>query len=100
MYITVKTIKRNLGFKGIEISDVAIALPMIILFIVLFCFTPIKIFAIVGLMIGFFCLLPVNVSKKNRMYKVIWLIIKFLIREKIFIYKSEGVNKSEKSAIE
>ena len=37
MYITVKSIKRNLGFKGIEISDIVIALPMIILFIVLFC---------------------------------------------------------------
>ena len=61
MYITVKSIKRNLGFKGIEISDIVIALPMIILFIVLFCFTPLKIPAIVGLMIGIFCLLPINV---------------------------------------
>ena len=86
MYITVKSIKRNLGFKGIEISDIVIALPMIILFIVLFCFTPLKIPAIVGLMIGIFCLLPINVSKKNRMYKVIGLIFKFLFREKLFVY--------------
>ena len=96
MYITVKSIKRNLGFKGIEISDIVIALPMIILFIVLFCFTPLKIPAIVGLMIGIFCLLPINVSKKNRMYKVIGLIFKFLIREKIFVYQKEGVSKVEK----
>ena len=95
MYITVKSIKRNLGFKGIEISDIVIALPMIILFIVLFCFTTLKIPAIVGLMIGIFCLLPINVSKKNRMYKVIGLIFKFLIREKIFVYQREGVNKVE-----
>ena len=96
MYITVKSIKRNLGFKGIEISDIVIALPMIILFIVLFCFTPLKIPAIVGLMIGVFCLLPINVSKKNRMYKVIGLIFKFLIREKIFVYQKEGqVSKVE-----
>ena len=95
MYITVKSIKRNLGFKGIEISDIVIALPMIILFIVLFCFTPLKIPAIVGLMIGIFCLLPINVSKKNRMYKVIGLIFKFLIREKIFVYQREGVNEIE-----
>lgn len=87
MYITVKSIKRNLGFKGIEISDIVIALPMIILFIVLFCFTPLKIPAIVGLMIGIFCLLPINVSKKNRMYKVIGLIFKFLIREKYLYIK-------------
>lgn len=95
MYITVKSIKRNLGFKGIEISDIVIALPMIITFIVLFCFTPLKIPAVVGLMIGIFCLLPINVSKKNRMYKVIGLIFKFLIREKIFIFQKEGVSKIE-----
>ena len=100
MYITVKSIKRNLGFKGIEISDIIIALPMIILFIVLFCFTPLKIPAIVGLMIGVFCLLPINVSKKNRMYKVIRLIFKFLIREKIFVYQKEGVNKVEEATNE
>ena len=100
MYITVKSIKRNLGFKGIEISDIIIALPMIILFIVLFCFTPLKIPAIVGLMIGVFCLLPINVSKKNRMYKVIGLMFKFLIREKIFVYQKEGVNKVEEATIE
>ena len=100
MYITVKSIKRNLGFKGIEISDIVIALPMIILFIFLFCFTPLKIPAIVGLMIGIFCLLPINVSKKNRMYKVIGLIFKFLIREKIFVYQREGVNKVEEATNE
>lgn len=100
MYITVKSIKRNLGFKGIEISDIVIALPLIILFIVLFCFTPLKIPAIVGLMIGIFCLLPINVSKKNRMYKVIGLIFKFLIREKIFVYQREGVNKVEEATNE
>ena len=100
MYITVKSIKRNLGFKGIEISDIVIALPMIILFIVLFCFTPLKIPAVVGLMIGIFCLLPINVSKKNRMYKVIGLIFKFLIREKIFVYQKEGVNRVEEATNE
>lgn len=98
MYITVKSIKRNLGFKGIEISDIVIALPMIILFIVLFCFTSLKIPAIIGLMIGIFCLLPINVSKKNRMYKVIGLIFKFLFREKIFVYQKEGqVSKVEET---
>ncbi len=98
MYITVKTIKRNLGFKGIEVSDIIIALPMIILFIVLFCFTPLKIPAIVGLMIGIFCLLPINVSKKNRMYKVIGLIFKFLFNEKIFVYQKERkVNKLDET---
>ena len=99
MYITLKSIKRNLGFKGIEISDIIIAFPMIILFIILFCFTPLKILSVIGLMIGIFCLLPINVSKKNRMYKVIGLIFKFLFREKMFVYQKEGkVNKFEKES--
>ena len=99
MYITLKSIKRNLGFKGIEISDIIIAFPMIILFIILFCFTPLKILSVIGLMIGIFCLLPINVSKKNRMYKVIGLIFRFLFREKIFVYQKEGkVNKFEKES--
>lgn len=99
MYITLKSIKRNLGFKGIEISDIIIAFPMIILFIILFCFTSLKILLVIGLMIGIFCLLPINVSKKNRMYKVVGLIFKFLFREKIFVYQKEGrVNKFEKES--
>ena len=60
-----------------------------IFFIVLFCFTPFKIFALMGLMIGVFCLLPINVSKKNRMYKVIILIFKFLIRDKVYVFQKE-----------
>ncbi len=96
MYITLKSIKRNLGFKGIEISDIVIALPIIILFIVLFCFTPLKILALVFLMIGVFCLLPINVSKKNRMYKVIGLIFRYIIRIKTFVYQEKGqVNNFE-----
>ena len=96
MYITVKSIKRNLGFKGIELSDIIIALPVLIIFIILFCFTPFKIPSIDGLMIAIFCLLPVNVSKKNRMYKVLVLIFKYLIRDKIYIYKIESGDTFEK----
>ena len=40
-------------------------------------------------MIGIFCLLPINVSKKNRMYKVIGLMFKYLFKDKTFIYKNE-----------
>ena len=95
MYITVKSIKRNLGFKGIEISDVLIGLPLILGFIILFCFTPFKIPSIVFLMIGIFCLLPINVSKKNRMYKVLILISKYITRNKTFIYQRKEVGINE-----
>lgn len=101
MYITLKSIKRNLGFKGIEASDIVIAFPIIILFIILFCFTPLKIPSLIFLMIGIFCLLPINVSKKNRMYKVIGLIFKFLFRNKKFIYQEKGkVNNVGREKIE
>ena len=40
-------------------------------------------------MIGIFCLLPISVSKKNRMYKVLGLIFSYIKRDKIFIYKNE-----------
>ncbi len=93
MYITLKTIKRNLGFKGIEISDILIAFPLIVLVIILFAFTPLKIPAVVILMIGIFCLLPVNVSKKNRMYKVLILIFKFIFRTKLYVYQSDNLKK-------
>lgn len=95
MYITVKSIKRNLGFKGIEISDIVIALPILILFIVLFAFTPIKIPSLILLMTGIFCLLPINISKKNRMYKVLILIFQYIFRTKIFVYRNED-NVKEK----
>jgi len=91
MYITVKSIKRDLGFKGIEITDIVIALPIIILFIIVFCFTRFKIPAIVFLMLGIFSLLPINVSKKNRMYKVMILIFKYITRTRVFVYKKKGV---------
>ena len=91
MYITVKSIKRDLGFKGIEITDIVIALPIIILFIIVFCFTRFKIPAIVFLMLGIFSLLPINVSKKNRMYKVMILMFKYITRTRVFIYQKKEV---------
>ena len=97
MYIVVNSLKRNLGFKGIEINDLLIGVPIIFICIVLFIFTTFKIGALVLFMIGIFMLLPISVSKKNRMYKVIGLIFKFLFREKIFVYQKEGVSKVEKT---
>ncbi len=91
MYITLKSIKRNLGFKGIEISDILISFPLIIIFIVFFCFTRLKILSLIGLLIGVFCLLPITISKKNRMYKVIILIFNFLFRERKYVYRKKGV---------
>ena len=92
MYITLKSIKRNLGFKGIEISDIIIALPIVVLFLSFFLFTNLKLLAVVLLMTGIFILLPTNVSNKNRMYKVILLLLEFIKKEKIFVYQREEEN--------
>ena len=89
MYITLKSIKRNLGFNGIEVSDVIIIIPMLTFFIILFCFTNLKMQSLVGLMIGIFLLLPINVSKKNRMYKVIYLLLLYFLKKKYYVYKTE-----------
>ncbi len=89
MYITLKSIKKDYGFKGIEINDILIALPMLILFVILFCFTNLKLLSLELLLVCTFCLIPINVSKKNRMYKVLILMIRYIFRIKTFVYISE-----------
>lgn len=95
MYIVVNSLKRNLGFKGIEVNDLLIGIPIIFICIVLFIFSTFKIGALVLFMIGIFMLLPISVSKKNRMYKVIALIFKYLFRKKTYIYSKEDLQKGK-----
>lgn len=86
MYITVASVKRNLGFKGLEIKDLLIGFPFVFLFLILFCFTKLKLFGLFILIIGVFSLIPVKVSQKNRMYKVLILIGNYLFRARDFTY--------------
>lgn len=86
MYITVPSMKKTLG-KYIEMQDLYIGLPMLFLFLFLFSFTSYKIFSLVYLTICVFLLLPVNVSKKNRMYKLVILLMKYIFSIKTYIYK-------------
>ena len=92
MYITVKSIKRNLGFHGIEIADLIIGIPILFIFIILFCFTNLKLFSLVLLMVGIFLLIPVSVSKKNRMYKISQMLFAYLKNEKEGIYFSKKLS--------
>ena len=89
MYITVPSIKKTLG-KYIEMKDLYIGLPMLFLFLLLFSFTSHKIASLIFLTICVFLMLPGRVSKKNRMYKVVILFIKYLTRCKEFSYKRNG----------
>ena len=97
MYITLKSLKKTLG-KYIEYSDLYIALPSIILFLIMFMIKETRIISLVFLSIVLFMLIPINLSKKNRMYKVVILFIKYIFRCKEFIYKKNGddINWKEK----
>ena len=85
MYITIKSIKKTLG-KYIEMTDLYIGLPMLMLFLILFAFTNFKLQALVFLSVCAFLLIPINLSKKNRMYKVVILLFKYVFKYKEYIY--------------
>ncbi len=85
MYITIKSIKKTLG-KYIEMTDLYIGLPMLMLFLILFAFTNFKLQALVFLSVCAFLLIPINLSKKNRMYKVVILLFKYVFKCKEYIY--------------
>ena len=97
MYITVPSIKKTLG-KYIEMQDLYIGLPMLIFFLFLFSFTSHKLFSLLFLTVCVFLMLPVKVSKKNRMYKVVILLIKYIFNCKNFYYsrKEEDIDWKEK----
>lgn len=85
MYITINSIKKTLG-KYIELSDLYIGIPMIMTFLTLFAFSSNKLISLVFLTICIFLMIPVNLSKKNRMYKVLGLFFRYVFRCKNYIY--------------
>lgn len=89
MYITVSSIKKTLG-KYVEMNDLYIGLPMLFSFLLIFSFTNLKLQSLVYLTICVFLMLPVKVSKKNRMYKVVALLFRYLFRCKEYYYSKIG----------
>lgn len=89
MYITVTSIKRTLG-KYIEMKDLYIGLPMLFSFLLIFSFTNHKVASLIYLTICVFLMLPIRVSKKNRMYKVVILMIKYLFNCREYTYSRNG----------
>lgn len=88
MYITINSIKKTLG-KYIELTDLYIGIPMIMIFLTLFAFTLHKLFSIIFFTICVFLMIPINLSKKNRMYKVLGLFFKYIFKCKNYIYMKE-----------
>ena len=85
MYITVKSMNKTLG-KYIEYNDLFIGVPLLLIFMILFSFTSFKLESFIFLTISIFLMLPIQLSKKNRMYKVIGLVIIYLFKNKKFYY--------------
>lgn len=85
MYITINSIKKTLG-KYVEMTDLYIGLPMLMIFLMLFSFSTHKLFSLVFLTICVFLMIPINLSKKNRMYKVMGLFFKYLFKNKQYLY--------------
>lgn len=92
LYITIRSVKKTLG-KYVEMQDLYVGLPILFLFLILFSFTRFKIFALIFFTIGAFLMIPITVSKKNRMYKVFGMLFSYLFRVKDFTYeKEENIN--------
>ena len=85
MYITINSIKKTLG-KYVEMTDLYIGIPMAMDFLMLFAFSTHKLFSIIFLTVCVFLMIPINLSKKNRMYKVMGLFFKFIFKNKQYLY--------------
>lgn len=72
--------------KFIEIQDLYIGLPILFAFLFIFSFTNFKIFSLMIATMGAFLMIPINLSKKNRMYKILYLILKYFVRLKEYSY--------------
>lgn len=88
MYITLGSIKRNLGLFNLELIDIILAGVYALVFIILFALGFYQTGLII-LLLGIFSLIPISFSKQNRMYKLVLLVGSFLLRRKTFYYHLE-----------
>lgn len=98
MYITINSMKKTLG-KYIEMNDLYVGIPMLMIFLILFAFTPYKLISIIFFTTCVFLMIPINLSKKNRMYKVLGLFFTFILKKKNYYYikeKEEDIYKINK----
>lgn len=88
MYITLKSIKRNLGLFNLEMEDLIIGALFILVFTILFV-AQFYTMGIVVISTGFISLVPLDFSKCNRMYKLFLLFGKFMIKDKNYYFYNE-----------
>lgn len=89
MYITIPSMKKTLG-KFVELDDLLVGLPILFIFLILFSFTPWKLFSVCFLVLGVLMMLPVQIGKANRMYKVFILLINYMKRKRNFVLVKKG----------
>lgn len=88
MYITIKNLNKNLG-KFVELDDLIFGLPIFMMFLALFSFESTRNISLLILVFGSFCLIPINISNKNRMYKFIIIATRYLISIKVYLKTNE-----------
>ena len=88
MFITLKSIKRNLGLFNLELEDLFIGGIFILLFTFLFLLG-FHTIAISIIALGALSLVPINYSKCNRMYKLFILFTIYLFKNKNYYYLKE-----------
>ena len=76
-------------------SDLYIGLPMLMIFLIMFAFSNLKIQALMFLSVCAFLLIPINISKKNRMYKVVILLFNYLFRGRNYCFFNEEIKESK-----
>lgn len=88
MYITLQSIKKNLGLYNLEFEDLIIGFIFGIVFTILFLLHFYTI-AITCISLGIISLFPVDFSKCNRVYKLFILFIKFILKHKNYYFYNE-----------
>ena len=85
MYITLKSIKRNLGLFNLEFEDLIIGGIFALIFTILFL-AKFYTIAIVIVSLGALSLVPMDFSKCNRMYKLFLLFVEYLFKNKHYYF--------------
>ena len=80
-----QTIKRNLGLFNLEVADLIIGFIFAVISIVFFLIQSYTI-GFVILSFGIIGLVPINFSKKNRIYKLMELFLEYLFKKREYIY--------------
>lgn len=85
MYITLQSIKRNLGLFNLELEDIIIGTIFGLSFTILFLLH-LYTLAIIVIATGVLALIPMDFSKCNRIYKLFSLFIKFMLKDKNYYF--------------